>query len=85
MEKRKLTLEDLKLESFLTELDDAKILKVQGGYGDYGDSEKCGSDAKDCGPAHDYDNSKKCYGPSDKTKCTDCLNTLDDCTIGQGC
>jgi hypothetical protein len=35
MKKKKLTLEDLKLESFLTELDDSKLIKVQGGMGGY--------------------------------------------------
>lgn len=36
MGKNKLTLEDLKLESFLTELDNSKLIKVQGGNGAYG-------------------------------------------------
>lgn len=36
MENKKLTLEDLKLESFLTEIDNSKLIKVQGGNGAYG-------------------------------------------------
>lgn len=36
---KKLTLEDLKLESFLTEIDDAKLVKVQGGNGAYSGEE----------------------------------------------
>lgn len=41
MEKKKLTLEDLKLESFLTELNDARLVKVQGGAGAYGETDGC--------------------------------------------
>lgn len=33
MTKKKFTLEDLKLESFLTEMDDTKLMKLQGGGG----------------------------------------------------
>lgn len=47
MEKKKLTLEDLKLESFLTELNDARLVKVQGGNGAYGDSDDCTTDDPD--------------------------------------
>lgn len=39
MENKKIKLEDLKLESFLTEINNSKLVKVQGGNGAYGDSE----------------------------------------------
>lgn len=39
MEKKKITLEDLKLESFLTEIDNSNLVKVQGGNGAYEESE----------------------------------------------
>ena len=49
MENKKLTLEDLKLESFLTEIDNSKLVKVQGGNGAYGgDTENGCTDGEYC-------------------------------------
>ena len=50
MENKKLTLEDLKLESFLTEIDNSKLVKVQGGNGAYNDASENG----DCPTGEDY-------------------------------
>lgn len=47
MEKKKLTLEDLKLESFLTEIDNSKLIKVQGGNGAYSDTTETEVDPTD--------------------------------------
>lgn len=55
MEKKKLTLEDLKLESFLTELDDSKSVKVQGGMGGYGSDQESDDRDNDEGPYGDRD------------------------------
>ncbi len=37
MEKKKIKLEDLKIESFLTEIDESKVVRIQGG-GEYTDT-----------------------------------------------
>ena len=56
---KKLSLEDLRLESFLTELDENKLMKVQGGMGGYELNETadctidCSNDCSDACPTKD--------------------------------
>ncbi len=89
MSEKKLTLEDLKLESFLTELDETKLKKVQGGYG-YGDDHPADGATKDCGNEYTvgcpYNPGGYPVGPSEETKNQACvLDTAQDCTGAQGC
>ncbi|OCA68443.1 hypothetical protein BBI01_18540 [Chryseobacterium artocarpi] len=79
---KKLTLEDLKLESFLTEIDNSKLVKVQGGNGAYGGEteDSCGiycDDLETMGVCGDTDG-------SDNPVCNTC-NETDGCTEGDGC
>ncbi|OCA68442.1 hypothetical protein BBI01_18535 [Chryseobacterium artocarpi] len=70
----KLTLEDLKLESFLTEIDNSKLVKVQGGNGAYEDN------SEDCDTVN---------GACETATCmtyVDCAGTYAECdeTLGGG-
>lgn len=82
MEKKKLTLEDLKLESFLTELDDSRLVKVQGGLGGYDGSEtECGTVDIDTEPADTVGtcpySREECTYPDDETiESTECPTTV---------
>jgi hypothetical protein len=83
MNTKKLTLEDLKLESFLTEIDESKLAKMQGGAGGYnddgttycGDSGEC--ESCDC-PTDDYTNGPYCDDGGTGADTNDC-NTEDVC------
>lgn len=84
MNTKKLTLEDLKLESFLTELDESKLVKMQGGAGGYGGeptddscSETDGGD--ECGNSGDC-NSCDCQ-TDDYTNGPACNGDTDDCSV----
>ena len=86
MMKKKLTLEDLKLESFLTELDDTKLKKVQGGNSPYDgyETKDCGNDKTDVDGS--YNPGGYPEGNSPETKLQDCkYDTAQDCTGAQGC
>ncbi len=77
MSKKKLTLEDLKLESFLTELDDAKLVKVQGGHGydDGGDK----PDKPDDGPYPDKPDKDTKHEACYETELQNCWDTQQEC------
>ncbi len=73
---KKLTLEDLKLESFLTEIDNSKLVKMQGGNGAYGGDTDDSCDI-DCTCTTDE--------PTEPSGCGDC-SVGDDCvTAGPIC
>jgi hypothetical protein len=89
MSTKKLTLEDLKLESFLTEIDETKLVKMQGGNGGYGDTDggdACGNsgDCNSCDcPTDDYTNGAAC-DDGDTTdvpdsQCIDVCGETSDC------
>jgi hypothetical protein len=85
MNTKKLTLEDLKLESFLTELDGTKLVKMQGGNGGYGNTDggdACGNSGEcnscDC-DTEDYTNGVACDDPENEPTNTTCAETATDC------
>ena len=89
MENKKLTLEDLKLESFLTEIDNSKLVKVQGGNGAYnGDTETeptgCGGDCTTNDPNDTttyeptMDSCGGCPPTDEPTEDTACCTTDDE-------
>lgn len=83
MEKKKLSLEDLKLESFLTEIDNSKLIKVQGGNGAYsGDTEDC-SEGEYCGTTPETDEDTGPVACPDTQDCTysPCASAICD-TLG---
>lgn len=77
----KLTLEDLKLESFLTEIDNSKLVKVQGGngaYGDYSEDGDCDTGEQNCDTTGGSD-----YCPTQDGDACQTLNS-QDCDGGSG-
>lgn len=89
MENKKITLEDLKLESFLTEIDNSKLIKIQGGNGEYGDSEGgCDSEIDACTTDDDVTASgctcdEYCVPQSEIICQTETEGSCDDCTTDE--
>jgi hypothetical protein len=84
MEKKKIKLEDLKIESFLTEIDESKVVRIQGG-GQYDTDTKGDEDDTKLDPDETVNADCPSFNPEDcfdTEKAINCFTLPDDTQFG---